>query len=106
MQGRDGEPPEVVRVCGHTGGEDNVLAGGCNDGGRCRLWEEEEKQKREKGWKEKRERVAVATWWLCWLLVVELVFRVGMVVDEGHSGERGRGKRGKLQKPGNGWFFG
>ena len=45
-------------------------------------------QRREKGWKEKRERVAVAAWWLCWLPVVELVFEVGMVVAEGHGGER------------------
>jgi hypothetical protein len=47
-------------------------------------------QRREKGWKEKKERVKVATWWLCWLLVVELVFGVGMVVAEGHGGERGK----------------
>jgi hypothetical protein len=45
----------------------------------------------------------VVGWWLCWLPVVELmvgrpVMRV--VVAEGHSGERGRGKREKLQKQG------
>jgi hypothetical protein len=33
-------------------------------------------QRREKGQKEKRERVVVAAWWLCWLPVVELVFVV------------------------------
>ena len=30
MQGRDGGPPEVVRVCGRAGGEDSVFAGGCS----------------------------------------------------------------------------
>jgi len=35
----------------------------------------------------------VAGWWLCWLPVVELVFGVGMVVAEGHGGERGKKER-------------
>jgi hypothetical protein len=42
-------------------------------------------QRREKGRKEKRERVVVAAWWLCWLPVVELVFvvvyRLGLLVS-------------------------
>ena len=50
-------------------------------------------QRREKGWKEKRESRGgslVVSWWSCWLPVVELVFGVGMVVAEGHGGERGK----------------
>jgi hypothetical protein len=48
-----------------------------------------------------RRWLLVVGWWLCWLPVVELmvvrpVMRV--VVAEGHGGERGRGKREKLQK--------
>ena len=34
----------------------------------------------------------VAGWWLCWLNMVELGFGVGMVVAEGHGGERGKKK--------------
>ena len=41
---------------------------------------EEEVCRREKGWKEKRERVVMAAWWLCWHPVVEMV--VDMVVKK------------------------
>jgi len=42
MQGRDGEPPKVVRACGHAGGEDDVFVGGCNSGGR--RWSQREEK--------------------------------------------------------------
>ena len=48
MQGRDGGPPEVVRVCGCVGGEDGGFVGGV----RCLCWRE---KKEEKGLQE-RER--------------------------------------------------
>jgi hypothetical protein len=73
-------------------------------------------QRREKGQKEKRERVAVAAWWLCWLPVVELVFvvvyRLGLLVFslEKAAVERWRelqkadGKRRKMETGGAGFF--
>jgi hypothetical protein len=50
----------------------------------------------------------VVGWWLCWLPMVELmvgrpVMRV--VAAEGHGGERGSGKREKLQKQGKWLVF-
>jgi hypothetical protein len=79
-QGKDGEPPKAVRACGRAGssvdGELGRRSFYC--AGRRSL------QRREKGWKEKGERVMVAAWWLCWLPVVELVFvvmyRLGLLV--------------------------
>jgi len=56
MQGRDGEPPEVVRVCCRAGGEDGVFAGDCNGGGRH--WSQQEERRRRKFIGE-REREAV-----------------------------------------------
>ena len=55
-----------------------------------------------------RRWLLVVGWWLFWLPVVELmvgrpVMRV--VVAEGHGGERGRGKREKLQKQGKWLVF-
>jgi len=43
MQGRDGEPPEVVRACGRDGGEDGDFSGGCNSGGR--RWSQREEER-------------------------------------------------------------
>jgi hypothetical protein len=46
-------------------------------------------QRREKGWKEKRERVTVAAWWLCWLPVMELVVAlVGGWIGGEREGEK------------------
>ena len=60
-------------------------------------------QRRENGWKEKRESRGgslVVGWWLCWLPVVELVVAlVGGWNGGGREGEK------KLQKWGQrGWF--
>jgi len=56
MQGRDGEPPEVVRVCCRAGGEDGVFAGDCNGGGRH--WSQQEEIRRRKfiGEREREKR--------------------------------------------------
>jgi hypothetical protein len=117
MQGRDGEPPEVVKACGRAGGE----VGGGVDGElsrwSCYCAGRRSLQRREKGQKEKRERVAVAAWWLCWLPVVELVFvvvyRLGLLVFslEKAAVERWRelqkadGKRRKMETGGEAGFF-
>jgi hypothetical protein len=117
MEGRDGEPPEVVRACGRAGGE----AGGGVDGelGRrsCYCAGRRSLQRREKGRKEKRERVTVAAWWLCWLPMVELVFlvvyRLGLLVFslEKTTVERWRelqkadGERWKMETGGEAGFL-
>jgi hypothetical protein len=117
MEGRDGEPPEVVRACGRAGGE----AGGGVDGelGRrsCYCAGRRSLQRREKGRKEKRERVTVAAWWLCWLPVVELVllvvYRLGLLVfsQEKAAVERWRelqkadGERWKMETGGEAGFL-
>ena len=57
-------------------------------------------QRREKGWKEKRESRdgwLVVSWSLCWLLVVQLV---AALVGSWNGGEREREGEKKLQKPG------
>ena len=71
----------------------------------------------ERDRKEKRERVAVAAWWLCWLPVVELVFvvvyRLGLLVfsPEKAAVERWRelqkadGERRKMETGGEAGFL-
>jgi len=120
MQGRDGEPPEAVRAYGRAGGE---VGGGVDGELGCRScycagWRS--LQRREKGRKEKRERVVVAAWWLCWLPVVELVFvvvyRSGLLVfsPEKAAGEevervvedwRGKKENENRGKAGFLWFL-
>jgi hypothetical protein len=58
------------------------LAGGSRGFG-CER-EKKRLQRREKGWKDKRESRGgnlVVGWWLCWLLAMELVVGVGMVEE-------------------------
>jgi hypothetical protein len=64
--------------------------------------EEAKEEENGRGCREERE-TGGGSWWLCWLPVVDLmggrpVMRV--VVAEGHGGEKGKGKREKLQKQG------
>jgi len=106
-QGRDGGPPEVVRVCGRAGGEDGVFAGGYRGGGRC--WSQREA---ENVAGERKTFTMTAPPLVNRLLVQEEGLYGG--ADGGEAGggsgwwlER-RGERGreKLQKRvSGGWFF-
>ena len=78
MQGRDGEPPEAVRACGHAGG--NIGGVGCRWLERLQL-EEEEKEAICRGERDVHGGLLQMQWWLagglgntwwCWLLKAEL----------------------------------